>query len=146
METLRYNLLGVMIPAGALALGLSRPALSPLSAAARAGFIAVAVVWTSLNASDVAAMTREYMERPPVDLRQGLVAEMERRGIHSAWAEYRFAYHLSFISGERVRVSANDYVRVKAYYEEAAASRAPTLRTEACDGGDELMAGVFLCR
>jgi hypothetical protein len=146
VDTLRYNLLGVMMPAGALVLGLSRPVQSPVSAGARAGFIAVAIVWASLNASDVVTMTREYLERPPVDLRQAMVAEMERRGIHSAWSEYRFAYHLSFISGERVRVSANDYVRVKAYYDEAAAAKAPTLTIKACDGGDELIAGVYLCR
>jgi hypothetical protein len=145
-ETLRYNLLGVMIPAGALVLGLSRPVRSPLSAGARAGFIAVPIVWGLLNASDLGAVTREYLERPPVDLRQAIVAEMERRRIHSAWSEYRLAYHLSFISGERVRVSANDYVRVKAYFDEAAATKAPTLTVKACAGGDELIAGVYLCR
>jgi hypothetical protein len=71
---------------------------------------------------------------------------MERRKIFIAWSESRFAYHLSFISGERVRVSANDYVRVKAYYEEAAATRAPTIGTTACSGGETLISGVYACR
>jgi hypothetical protein len=144
--TLRYNLLGVMVPTGALVLGLSYPVTSTFTPAVRAGFVATTILWSTLNASDIGGVVREYLHRPPEDLRQGLVAEMERRKIFIAWSEYRFAYHLSFISGERVRVSANDYVRVKAYYEEAAATRAPTIGTTACSGGETLISGVYACR
>lgn len=145
VDTIRYNLLAFMTPAGALVLGLSRPVDGWRSAASRAGFIAVTSLWCILNASDMAAVAREYLERPPFDQRQAIVEELERRGVDSAWGEYRFAYHLTFLSGERVRVSANDYARVKAYFEEAAAKKAPTISTRPCAGGDALIPGTYLC-
>ena len=145
IDTLRYNLLGLMTPVGALVLGLSRPAGSWRSAAARGGFIAVVALWCALNAWDYGALAGEYLRRPPTDQRGALAAALERRGITTAWAHYRFAYHLTFLTGERVRVSANDYIRVQAYAEEAAAARAGTIVTRPCDGGDELIPGIWLC-
>jgi hypothetical protein len=144
-DTLRYNLLGILMPAGALVLAFSAPAVFWRSVAVRSAFVAVTLLWTVLNASDSIALAREYASAPPIDQRQALAAELERRAITSAWSEYRFAYHVTFLARERVRVSANDYTRIRAYFDEALAGRAPTITTRACPGGEELVPRVYLC-
>lgn len=141
VQTMRYNLLGVMMPAGALVMALQtwrQPVV-------RAGFGAAVVLWCLLNAADVAALTHEYATRRPPDNRQALASELEARGVTHAWTRFRFAYHTTFLARERVRLSATDFMRIRAYADEAAAVDAPTLSENACANGTPLSGGVFLC-
>ncbi|MDH4065152.1 MAG: hypothetical protein OEW19_12185, partial [Acidobacteriota bacterium] len=142
VETLRYNLLGVMIPVGALVMAL-QVGRAP---AVRAGIGAAVVLWCALNASDVLALTRESAQAPFPDRRQALADELERRGVTVAWSRYGTAYHVTFLSRERVRISANDFSRIKSYFDEASASGAPTIVETRCEGGDPIQPGLFLCR
>lgn len=141
VETLRYNLLGVLIPVGALVMALQ----AWRAPTVRAGIGAAVVLWCALNASDILALTRESVRAPFPDQRQALADELERRGVTVAWSAFRNAYHVTFLSRERVRVSANDFSRIKAYFDEAHLVGAPTIAESPCDGGERLQAGVYLC-
>ena len=70
---------------------------------------------------------------------------LESRGVTSARAAFRTAYHVTFLAQERVRVAANDYPRIRAYDEEAARRGAPTIADRPCAGGEPLPGGQFLC-
>lgn len=140
VATMRYNLLGVFVPVGALVLAF-QAWRAPL---VRAGLSAAVVLWCTFNALDVAALTREYMRQPLVDDRRVVTEALEARGVTTAWAAFRDAYHISFMTKERVRVSANDYIRIRAYADEAAATGAPTLTERTCENGVPV-AGMRLC-
>jgi len=141
VETMRYNLLGVLIPVGALVMALQ----AWRAPVVRAGLGAAVVLWCALNTSDVIALTREYVNRRPTDGRQELADVLEQRGVTIAWAQFRNAYHTTFLAGERVRVSASDFVRIQAYANEAARANAPTLSETPCEGSEALVPGMFLC-
>ncbi len=140
VATMRYNLLGVLVPVGALVLAFQ----AWRTPAVRAGLSAAVVLWCTFNALDVAALTREYMRQPLVDDRRVVTEELEARGVTTAWAAFRDAYHITFMTKERVRVSANDYIRITAYADEARAAGAPTLTERSCENGVPV-AGMRLC-
>lgn len=142
VETMRYNLLGLLMPVGALVMALQGWRAPTI----RAGLGAAVVLWCALNTSDVMALTRERATHPLPDRRQALADALEARGVTVAWARFRNAYHVTFLAGERVRVSANDFIRVKAYADEARRTGAPTLSEDPCEAGEELPPGLFLCR
>jgi hypothetical protein len=141
VETMRYNLLGVLIPVGAIVMALQ----TWRAPVVRAGLGAAVVLWSALNTLDVIALTREYVNRRPTDGRQVLADALEQRGITIARAQFRNAYHTTFLAGERVRVAATDFVRIQAYAEEAARTGAPTLTETPCEGSEALVPGMFLC-
>ena len=140
-ETLRYNLLGLWIPVGALVMA----AQAWPQPAVRSGFAAAVALWCLLNTSDVVALTQEYRHRRPEDPRLALAQALESRGVRSARADFRTAYHVTFLTQERVRVTANNFSRVRAYEEEASRSGAPTIADRPCAGGEPLAGGQFLC-
>lgn len=140
VATLRYNLLTVFAPVGALLVGLR----AFTSAPARGGIAAAVALWCALNLSDVLALADEYRRHPPQDQRRAVVDALNERNVEVAWSSYRNAYHLSFIAEERVRVSANDFIRIKEYWEEARRARAPTISEHPCEGGAELVPGLGL--
>ncbi len=142
VETMRYNLLGLYIPVGALVMALQ----AWRAPTTRAGLGAAVALWCALNTSDVVALTREHASRPPADRRQALADDLEARGLTVAWARFRNSYHVTFLAAERVRVSANDFVRIQTYADEAKRLGAPTLSEEPCPAGEALFPGLFLCR
>lgn len=141
VQTMRYNLLGVFIPVGALVMALQTWTLP----AVRAGFGAAVALWCALNTADVVALTREYRTHPPVDQRQAEADDLERREVAISWSRFRNAYHITFLAQERVRVSANDFTRIRSYADEAGMAQAPTLAEQPCAGGEALPSGIFLC-
>jgi hypothetical protein len=141
VETMRYNLLGVWIPVGALVMAVQtwrQPVV-------RAGFAAAVALWCLFNTLDVVALTREYQRHPPEDRRQQLAAELEARGVQSARSAFPIAYHVTFLAQERVRVDAVNYSRIRAYAEEAKRVHAPMIADRPCPGGAPLPGGRFLC-
>jgi hypothetical protein len=138
---MRYNLLGVWIPVGALVMAVQtwrQPVV-------RAGFAAAVALWCLVNTLDVVALTREYQRHAPADRRQQLAAELEARGVHSARSAFPIAYHVTFLAQERVRVDAVNYSRIRAYAEEANRVHAPLIADRPCAGGAPLPGGRFLC-
>jgi hypothetical protein len=142
VETMRYNLLGVFIPVGALVMALQTWPFPVV----RAGLGAAVALWCAVNTGDVVALAREYRTRPPIDQRQAVAAELERRGVTISWSRFRNAYHITFLAQERVRVSANDFARIRSYFDEASLAQAPTLAEQPCADGAALAAGMYLCR
>lgn len=142
VHTLRYNLLTVFVPVAALLVGL-RAFTSP---PARAGIAAAVCLWCWFNLSDVLALAAEYIDHPPLDQRQAIVNTLRERDVDIAWSNYRNAYHLTFIAQERPRVSANDFIRIMEYWEDAQRAQAPTISERACDGGTAIAPGLLLCR
>jgi len=142
VETMRYNLLGVLVPIGAIAMTFQ----TWRTPVARAGMTAAVVLWCLVNTLDVAALTREYRSRPPIDQRALLVEVLEREGVTLAFAQFRTAYHTTFLARERVRIAATDFSRIHAYVEAATAANAPTLSPSPCEGGHLLTPGLYLCR
>lgn len=140
-DTLRYNLLALFIPVGALIMALQawrQPAV-------RAGFGAAVALWCLVNSLDVLALAQEYRLHRPEDRRLALAQALESRGVASARAPFRTAYHVTFLAREKVRIAATDYPRIRAYDEEAARSGAPTVSDRPCPGGTDLPGGLFLC-
>jgi len=91
------------------------------------------------------ALIREYRSHSLVDYRQVLADDLVARGVTSARAPFRAAYHVTFLAGERVRIAATDFTRIRAYTEEAARSGAPTLSDTSCRQGTPLNNGQYLC-
>jgi hypothetical protein len=141
IETLRDNLLGVFIPVGALVMGLQMWP-QPL---VRAGFGVAVALWCSLNMLDVLALLREYRTDPPVDSRQVLADDLVARGVTSAKAPLRTAYHVTFLAAERVRIAATDFSRIRTYAEEADRTLAPSISDLPCERGTALTGGHYLC-
>jgi hypothetical protein len=141
VETMRYNLLGVFIPVGAIVMALQ----AWRHATVRAGFAAAIALWCALNTSDVIALTREYLTRRPTDQRQAVADDLVARGVASARAPFRTAYHVTFLSRERVRIDAPDYRRIRVYALEADRVHAPTIEDRTCPAGTPLPSGQFLC-
>jgi hypothetical protein len=142
VETMRYNLLGVLVPVGALVMALQ----TWTSTAVRAGLGAAVALWCAVNTADVVALTREYATTPLVDQRQAVADELERRGVTISSSGFRNAYHITFLAQERVRVSATDFPRIQDYLDEAIRLQAPALAERPCPGGEALPSGMFLCR
>jgi hypothetical protein len=141
VETLRYNLLSVFIPVGALVMGLQawkQPAI-------RAGFGAAVVLWCTVNSLDIVALLREHEAHPLVDHRQVLADDLVARGVTSGRMLFRSAYHVTFLARERVRLAATDFSRIRAYTEEVERTMGPSIEDAPCDGGTRLANGQYLC-
>ena len=109
VETLRYNLLGVLIPVGALVMALQTWA----HPAVRAGLGAAVALWCALNTGDVVALTQEYRTHPPLDHATGRGRRPRTSRRADSVVALRDAYHITFLTQERVRVSANDFARIR---------------------------------
>ena len=99
------------MPVGALVMALQVWTAPP----ARAGLGAAVALWCVFNTSDVIALAREYSGQPPTDQRRAVADALVDRGIEVAWSPFRTAYHVTFLASERVRVSASDFSRIRAY-------------------------------
>jgi hypothetical protein len=141
VETMRYDLLGVWIPVGALIMAVQ----TWRQPVARAGFAAAVALWCLLNALDIVALIQEYRHHRPENRRQQLAQTLEARGIPIARSSFPTAYQVTFLAQERVRVDPTYYSRIRAYAYEADRAQAPTIADEPCAGGEALPGGQFLC-
>jgi hypothetical protein len=142
--TMRYELLSVL---GAV--GLAGHYLQ----AARSRMLAW--VWTvscaAIFAIALAGHVRllaEYVTRPPVGLKQELVRVLDRRGIRYAYADYWTAYYVTFMTRERIIVSATEIPRIKSYDRLVGAHRdeAILISRRACPGGAPLTSAFWTCK
>ena len=64
-----------------------------------------------------------------------------------ATSDYRTAYYLTFLTGERVIVASSDYVRILQYQSVVAehSAEAVTIDSAQCDGGSRVH-GYWICR
>ena len=138
--SLRYNLVAVLLPVGALAAGLASRHRT-----VRAGLVTATVMWTALSAGDYAALGREIRAGHWPDYRGDAVRALEARGLHTLWGEYRLAYILSFRSHERLIVAPVDVHRIDEYARRAAVRPVPFVTYRSCADGEVLVRGIWLC-
>lgn len=141
---LRYTLLSLLAPAGALTLALERE-----SSARVRGLVAGAVlIWAAVCAADHARLLREYLTAPPRPEHRLLAEYLEAHGLRYIDTDYWTGYHVAFLTGERVKpLTEFDRVReyaleVYAHADEAVEIR--RVRDDRCAGGVEI-ADWFVC-
>lgn len=139
-NTLRYDLLLIFVPIGALLAGLRSGA-----ATVRAALVTATLVWVASSAGDYWALAAEVRSGRWPDHRGQAIQILEARKLTALWGDYRLAYLVSFRSQERVTVAPNESPRIDAYAARAAAAHAPSIGTGACAEGEQLVPGFWLC-
>jgi hypothetical protein len=137
---MRYTLLVLLGMVGLVAHAMRRPAL-------RAASVALVSILTLTQLRDHAALIHEYATRLPPDDRQVLADELLKRGVHYAVAGYWLAYHVSFLTDERVIVTSDGDQRIRRYRDAIAehAGEVTTVSSEPCVGA-ERVASWYLCK
>jgi hypothetical protein len=139
----RYMLLVLYAPVGIMALFL---ALEPRVWLRRAA-VALLVAWAVIPAIDHAHLLGRYWAGEP-DPAQELADGLESRGVRVAAAGYWRAYKLTFLTKERVRISATDASRIEEYdrLAEQEGERLILMQAQACESDLEPVNGWYLCR
>lgn len=139
--TLRYGLLGlfamIALTAGALQ---STPLVRRIA-------IALVLVWTLASAAAHVRIVAEYARQPPPNWR-GIIADyLVERGVKYAKADYWTAYHVTFLSGERVIVGADDPTRIATYQRllEAHRDEVWSITKERCAAGLQVIPEWYVC-
>lgn len=139
-HTLRYNLLVVFVPAGAVMAGLRHR-----TRAVRAGLTTALLVGVWPSADDYRALSAEIARGAWPDPRGRAAAALAARGPAAYWGDFRLAYPLTFRGAERFTVASIEHQRIEEYAARAQAANAGVLKVSACPGGDRLADGVWLC-
>lgn len=140
-SALRYDLLVLAIPAGAVMAGLRHPA-----AAVRAGLAAATVVWALSSADDYRALAGEIRRGQWTDERAIGVAALDARGLTVLWGRLppRLCGQLHHRRADYRGVGAAPADRRNTA--RATAARAPFIKSIPCAGGEPLSAGMWLCK
>jgi len=138
----RYFLMVVFIPVGATAVFLAHEPNRWL----RRALVALVLAWAACSGLDHVRLLARYRGHDGPDALRELADTLVARHVRTAEAVYWRAYKLTFLTGERVKVASNDFVRIEEYQDLAAAEgdRLISIREEACAGG-ERVADWFLC-
>jgi len=139
----RYFLLVVFIPVGATAVFLAHEPSLWL----RRAMLSLVLTWTACSGVDHVRLLERHRRSPEPDALRTLADALVARRVRVAEAVYWRAYKLTFLSGERVKVASNDFIRIAEYQDLAAAEgdRLIGIREEPCAGGERI-ADWFLCR
>jgi hypothetical protein len=149
IHTVRYGLLSLYAPIGVAALMLqpTRRVALRWTATAALGLLAVA------SAIDHVRVLAHARHAPPPTPMRDILSRMEARRVTVAFADYWLAYHMTFLSGEKVKIVANDFERITEY--KAIAGRPVDtispggvlmIQKKPCGTGDgERVAGYYLC-
>jgi hypothetical protein len=141
---LRYMLLALFAPIGAIVLALERESRASL----RVLLIAIVSMWGAVSAFNHAAQIRSFVQNQPERGYRQLAAYLEHQGIQFIVSDYWTGYFVAFITAERVRPLTN-YDRIQEYVLAVHANleRAVEVRplpAPPCAGGHEV-AGFLLC-
>ena len=130
--TMRYMLLGLLAPVALWACHLA----VERSSAWKAATLVTVALWAAVSGLAHAGLWREYLTSPPPADYRTLTDHLLQRGVRNAQAPFWDAYHVTFLSGERVRVASSDLVRIKEYGWQFELNRreSVTLRTRPCGG------------
>jgi hypothetical protein len=107
----RYTLLAILIPIGLLA-WLHQSGQSRL---AQAVAVVAVLMWTAASLTDHVRLLAEYVRRPPRNEYRDFANLLEREGIRYGRAPYWTAYHIDFLTNERVVLGSFDKVRINQY-------------------------------
>jgi hypothetical protein len=115
---------------------------------------ATAIMWTLLMFAWVATTTAghvrlwaEYMTQPPTGAKITVIRQLEKEGIHYAYADYWLAYYITFLTNERIIVHSTDLSRIAEYKRIVDEHRAEAVRIARtpCPGGREVFTRVYFC-
>lgn len=141
--TMRYELLSVLGAVGLAARYLQAERGRPLLA-----------VWAACCAAIFAIagtghlrLLAEYATHPPIGLKQELVQKLDARATRYAYADYWTAYYVTFMTRERLIVTANEIPRVKTYQRLVDEHRgeAILISRRPCAGGEQLTTAFWAC-
>lgn len=141
--TLRYALLGLVLPTGLVVLFLAVETRTRVRVAALAAFVVLGAV----SLRDHAALLREQWTEPHVANRVRLAAALEARGVRYAYADYWTAYYVAFITEERVLVVPDVLSRIAFYEREVAAHAHEAVRLSPAPCGEDppVAPGYHVC-
>ncbi|MBI4520817.1 MAG: hypothetical protein HY701_08250 [Gemmatimonadetes bacterium] len=142
--TIRYDLLSLLAPVGLVAWHLSVEPRRRWRAAA----IVLVALWAGVGAIGHARLAAEYAHRPPRGPFQQVANALLARNIHYGRAGYWVAYHVTFITRERVILSSEDVPRITLYNAIVDAHpEAVTISGTPCGpNAEEIAEDVFMCR
>jgi len=132
---IRYVMLVLLLPVGLVAAAL----MLETQRSWRRLIVAGLCLLAGANAWDHARLALDCLRHPPTSPYRALVNELESRGVRTGVAPYWVAYHVSYLSGETIRLAARDYPRISEYAGLAAREHArPVSITDApCAAGQE---------
>jgi hypothetical protein len=126
--TMRYVLLALFLPVGAIALLFTVESRRWI----RAGVVAGVAAWAVVCVADTGRMVVTLAGNPPVPEQRVLGDYLVAHRIQYGRADYWTAYVASFTTGERVRLASTSVVRVQEYRREYDAH--PAERVEIAHG------------
>ena len=116
--TLRFLLLAMLAPTGALTLGLERER----HVGVRVLLGGVVALWTGISAINTATLIRHYAMSPPERSYSQLAAYLERAQIRYIEADYWTGYYVAYVTDERI-VPLTNFDRIHAYVLAVGANR-----------------------
>lgn len=139
----RYAILALLLPVGAAAAILI---LEP-ERWVRGVVSAAVFAWATLAISDHGRVLVAFARNPPPNSAQQVVDELAAQNVDVAEAGYWQAYRLTFLARERVRVAANDFIRIDEYQVLAASRPTEGFRISETPCPEGLaVAGVYFCK
>ena len=140
----RYELLSVLGIAGLLGWFLWS---GPSRAWVAAWSLALAS-WMAIVAIPHARFIAESLTDPALSAKHELIQALDAAGIRYGKADYWLAYYIDFVTNERMIFASTSPQRILLYNRivDDHASEAVRLSRRACDGGVQLIPGVYQCR
>lgn len=141
--TMRYELLSVLGIAGLLGWFLwTRP-----SRALLAMWSLTLAAWLAIVFLPHARFIAEAATNPPPSAKRELIRALDAAGIRYGKADYWLAYYIDFVTNERMIFASTSPQRILLYNRIVAdhADEAVLLSRRPCDGGVQLIPGVYRC-
>ena len=132
--TLRYALLAVLAPVGALAVHLALEK----SQIWRAVTVALVMSWLVVSVRAHADLAHHFVSQPRSSEYRLLADELVKRNIRYVMADYWAAYMISFLTDEQITATATDHLRILAYDRAVERHRDETIliSRRPCEGGE----------
>jgi hypothetical protein len=140
---MRYDLLSIIGATGLAAFFLRAETSRPIVAI----WTGLVMVWALGIGIAHARLLAEYTRHPPIGAKRMVIRHLEVQNIRYAYADYWFAYYISFLTNERIIVASTDTSRVAEYKKIVDAHRDQAIRITRtpCPEGHEIMRRVYFC-
>lgn len=140
---LRYDTLSIFAAVAIAAVFLACEERRALRMAGIATFVA----WAAVSSLGHARLWAEYVPHPPVTAKDLIIRQLDARGIRYATADYWIAYHITFLTNERIIVATEAVNRIQEYQDLVAAHRAESIRISRrpCGNTPPVIPGVYFC-
>lgn len=144
VHTVRYLLLALTLPTGALLLAFEREGRTRLAAI----LTVVVAAWTAMSAINHGAQLMAFARQPPERGYRVLAEYLDAHGVRHIVSDYWTGYYVAFLTSERI-VAHTDFGRVHEYTGQVHAHRAAAYEIrrppqEPCVGA-VTVAGFYVC-